>query len=147
MRVPQQRGGHCCLRASQTSRRGWARDDTAHAVFWPVGQHTWATVAGVDTTNEALALARDLRFVDEDTWRATSVVDAPTFAPAGIDPATDDTVTATTAAGNPPPGWGDPTQQGTLEDIDASTKHVVGTNGGTVTLMLTEATQPPVICS
>jgi len=58
---------------------GWATDGPGHAVTWPVGDDTWATVAGVESTDEALTLAGNLQFVDEATWRATYDVAAPNF--------------------------------------------------------------------
>lgn len=93
---------------------GWASDAPGHAVTWQIGTHTWVTVAGVDTTDEALAIARDLRFVDEATWRTTYNVDNPNFsttaeAPAITAPATT-TVSSATSFGTPPrfllgPDW------------------------------------------
>lgn len=48
--------------------------------------------------------------------------------------------------GNPPPGWGNPFQQGTLTLTSRTTAEFSSPAGG-VTFERTERTRPPVICS
>ncbi len=62
--------------------QGWASQSAGHAVTWQIGPTTWVTVGGVDNTEDALRIARDLRFVDEESWRATYGVTEPSFPPA-----------------------------------------------------------------
>jgi hypothetical protein len=79
---------------------GWASDGPGHSVTWQVETHTWATVAGATTTEEALTIARDLEFIDETTWRDRYDVADPGIAPATppATPATATTPTTTTRA-------------------------------------------------
>jgi hypothetical protein len=86
---------------------GWASDAPGHAVTWQIGGHTWATVAGVDTTDEALAIARDVRFVDEATWRTTYNVTDPNF-PTTAETPSAITAPATTAVVSPAASFGAP---------------------------------------
>ncbi len=48
--------------------------------------------------------------------------------------------------GNPPPGWGNPFQVGTLTVSDHATAEFVSA-AGSVTFRRTERTEPPVLCS
>jgi hypothetical protein len=48
--------------------------------------------------------------------------------------------------GNPPPGWGNPFQDGTLTFSSPTTAEFSSPAGG-VTFKRTERTQPPVVCS
>jgi hypothetical protein len=48
--------------------------------------------------------------------------------------------------GNPPPGWGNPFQEGTLTLRDRTTAEF-NSPAGSVTFKRTDRTQPPVVCS
>jgi hypothetical protein len=49
-------------------------------------------------------------------------------------------------SGNPPPGWGNPFQEGTLARTSSSTARF-NSPAGSVTFQRTTRTRPPVICS
>jgi hypothetical protein len=48
-------------------------------------------------------------------------------------------------SGNPPPGWGNPSQKGTLTFVDTETA-VFTSTAGTVTFHRTRRDEPPVLC-
>ena len=58
---------------------GWMTDSPGHAVMWPVNAETFALVGGSPTAEQALALARSVRFVDEAAWQAHYQVAVPVF--------------------------------------------------------------------
>lgn len=48
---------------------GWISSTAGNAVIWEPEPGTFATVAGTPSPDEALAIARSVRFVDEATWQ------------------------------------------------------------------------------
>ena len=58
---------------------GWITDGRGKYVGWEQEPGQFVTVGGVDTAEEALALARRITFIDEASWRAKYHVDDPNF--------------------------------------------------------------------
>ncbi len=58
---------------------GWISSNAGNAVIWEPAAGTFAIVGGSTTPNEALAIARSVRFVDESAWRQFYDVAEPDF--------------------------------------------------------------------
>jgi len=61
---------------------GWMSDGPGHAVMWQVDDATFALVGGSATTDEAIAVANSVTFIDEASWRERYGVPEPDFPPA-----------------------------------------------------------------
>ena len=59
--------------------QGWIADGRGKYVGWEQEPSQFVTVGGVETAEEALALARRITFIDEASWRAKYHVDDPNF--------------------------------------------------------------------
>lgn len=60
---------------------GWMSDRPGHAVIWQVNDETYVLVGGNATTDEAVAVANSLTFIDEATWRSRFNIPEPYFPP------------------------------------------------------------------